>query len=254
MGLSAILDFTRFGQMPRSNQLEILETEPVTASEMGRSYRQLHALQGFLGNSKAVLRLLKEQQNEGIAPLRRVLDIGCGQGGLLKDIQRELGVEGIGIDLQAAPPQSSIPILTGDAVRDCLPRADAGICMMMAHHLPPDDIVALIQNISLSCDRFLLLDLVRHRVPLALFQIFVQPFLCRINRLDGQTSIRRAYTEAEMHGIVTRALSDGRPVLRWKHTVSAFWTRQIVDIEWCGHAVAEGDLTGQAEEKPPRSR
>jgi SAM-dependent methyltransferase len=229
----AIADLSRFGRLPRVDKLEILETSHLSEDEFERSYRQLHTLHRFLGNTRALMELLKRQKEEQRRPLKRVLDIGCGRGALLREISSQLGTEGIGFDLHAAPRQSEVLILQGDATRDPLPKADVAICVVMAHHLSPEEIVALIQNVSRSCNRLVLLDLVRHAVPLALFRVFVLPFLCPINQQDGQTSIKRAYTEGEMKGIVEQALAAGkRPVRCWGHTVSAFWTRQIVDIEW----------------------
>ena len=233
MSFASISAVLHLRPMRRSEELEILEVGNLSDEEVEQSYREMHALHRFLGNSRAVIRRLKKQQRENRLPLGTVLDIGCGRGALLRDIANQLGTDVVGFDLRSASLQSSIRIVTGDATSDPLPGADAATCVMMAHHLSPEQIVALIQNVSRSCNRFILLDLVRHPVPLALFRVFLVPFLCSTNQMDGQTSIKRAYTEVEMRAIVERALSgNGRPVRSWRHTVSAFWTRQIVDIEW----------------------
>jgi cyclopropane fatty-acyl-phospholipid synthase-like methyltransferase len=52
-----------------------------------------------LGNHAAILRALR---CDGKAT-RRVLDIGCGHGGLLKKLRRRMGVEVLGVDLR--PPE-----------------------------------------------------------------------------------------------------------------------------------------------------
>jgi SAM-dependent methyltransferase len=229
LSFTAISAVLRLGQMRRTDELELLELGNLSEEEVEQSYREMHILHRFLGNSRAVIRLLKKNR----LGLRCVLDIGCGRGALLKDIARQLGTEVIGFDLRPEAHESSIRIVAGDATKDPLPKADVATCVVMAHHLSPDEIVALIHNVSRSCNRFVILDLVRHPVPLALFRVFLVPFLCRTNQSDGQTSIRRAYTGAEMKGIVEKAFSNAeRPVRCWSHTVSAFWTRQIVDIEW----------------------
>jgi hypothetical protein len=107
------------------------------------------------------------------------------------------------------------------------------VSVVMAHHLSEAELVELIANVARSCRRFILLDLVRHLAPLWLFRIFVAPFLCRVNALDGATSIRRAYTTAEMRKIVDRGLNEaGKPVRRKRHTVGPLWIRQVVDISW----------------------
>ena len=206
-----------------------MDAEDASEEDLAESYRQLQSTNWWLGNTAAVLRLLRRPP----MTFKRVLDIGCGQGGLLLEIRKRFNVDVIGFDLRPAPPQSPVPILSGNAVTDALPEADVAICAMMAHHLSAADLAGLIYNVSRSCPRLILLDLVRHPMPLWLFRIFVAPFLGRINALDGQTSIRRAYTGAEMREIVAGALRSGdRPVKSLRHTVTPLWTRQVVDISW----------------------
>ena len=217
--------------MQRSLDAEILDGDGLDDDEVAQSYRELRATHRWLGNTGAVLRLLKKAH--AARPLRRVLDIGCGQGALLEEIRRQLGVEVVGFDLRTAPPECTVPIVAGDAVTDSLPRADVAVCVAMAHHLSQDEVAGLIRNVERSCDRLILLDLVRHPVPLALFRTFVRPLLGRVNAQDGQTSIWRAFTAAEMRSIVDGALAgSARPVSRMRHTVAPFWIRQVVDISW----------------------
>jgi 2-polyprenyl-3-methyl-5-hydroxy-6-metoxy-1,4-benzoquinol methylase len=221
-----------FGQLQlkhRSEDLEILDAAGVSDETAAQAYRQLAMVNRWLGNTAAVMRLLR---NDSL-PIRRVLDIGCGQGLLLAEIRRRLGVEVVGIDLRPSPLASLVPIETGNAVTDPLPQADVAICIVMAHHLTEIELIAMIRNAARSSRRFVLLDLVRHPVPLALFRMFLCPILCRINAEDGQTSIRRAYTARELRRIVDTALSGvDRPVRRLRHSVSPLWIRQVVDICW----------------------
>ncbi len=217
--------------MRRCEDAELLDGDGVSAEAVARAYVQLDKLHGWLGNTGTVLALLKDSEY----PPRRVLDIGCGQGALLEKIRRTLGVDVVGFDLRPAPLDAAVPIVTGNAVSDPLPRADVAICVVMAHHLSEAELAGMIANVGRSCRRFVLLDLVRHPVPLALFKTFVCPLLSRLNALDGQTSIRRAYTAKEMRGVVERGLSGvQRPVSRIRHTVSPLWIRQVVDICWEG--------------------
>jgi SAM-dependent methyltransferase len=220
-----------FGAMPRSLESELLDAEGVSPQAIAESYRELQGVNRWLGNTGLVLRLIRSEMRR--RRVNRVLDIGCGQGALLIEIRDKLGVQVVGVDMRPAPLNSPVLILTGNAVSDSLPHAEVAVCLLMAHHLGPAEVAEMICNVSRTCRRFILLDLVRHPVPLALFQIFVGPFLCAINRADGQTSVRRAYTSREMKSIVEEALARSRrPVLRLRHTVAPFWIRQVVDITW----------------------
>jgi SAM-dependent methyltransferase len=215
--------------MLRCEDQELMDALDATDEDLAQSYRELHRTNSWLGNTRAVLRLLRKNPQ----PIQRVLDIGCGYGALLIEIREEFDVQVVGMDLRPAPPNAPVPILTGNAATDPLPEADVAVCMMMAHHLSELELAEMIRNVSRFCQRFIILDLVRHPVPLALFRAFVSPLLGRVNALDGQTSIRRAYTSAEMDRIVKSTLASGsRPVSSLRHTVSPLWIRQVVDILW----------------------
>jgi 2-polyprenyl-3-methyl-5-hydroxy-6-metoxy-1,4-benzoquinol methylase len=207
----------------RIDSTELLEDPALPQDVVAQAYRDLARTQRFLGNTRAVFRRLRN------APVHRVLDIGCGQGALLEQIRKKLGVEVIGFDLRPAP-SAPVPILTGNAAVDPLPPADVAISVCLIHHLREADVINLIRNVSKSCRRLILLDLVRHWIPLALFRVFVAPFLHRINAADGLTSIRRAYTPGELRNLVDQAVAGSNA--RIDHTVAPFHIRQIVDIEF----------------------
>ncbi len=148
---------------------------------------------------------------------------------MLENVRRKLGVEAVGVDVN--PRQSistAIPRFQADAVRDSLPSADVAFCMHLGHHLSEENLVGLIRNVGKFCRRFILLDLVRHPLPLALFRLFVAPFVCRIVVVDGQTSIRRSYTPAELRRIAGAALAGSRGTFR--QSVAPLYVRQVIDI------------------------
>jgi SAM-dependent methyltransferase len=209
--------------MDRVTSVELLEDPSLPADVVAKAYRDLARTQWLLRNSAAVLRRLGK--NPG-----KVLDIGCGQGALLEEIRRKLGVEVVGFDLRPAPAGSSVPILTGNAAADPLPEADVAISICLAHHLSEEELVGMIRNVSRSCRRLILLDLVRHWMPLVLFRVFLSPFLHPINASDGMTSIRRSYTPAELRRMVDEAVrgTDATVV----HTVTPFYIRQVIEISW----------------------
>jgi SAM-dependent methyltransferase len=204
----------------------LLDDPGLPDTAVAQAYRELQGAHRWLGNTAALLRLLRQDP----IPVRSVLDIGCGHGGLLQEIRLRLGAEVVGIDLRPAPVGAPVPILTGNAVTEPLPRADVAVAVCVAHHLTEADLIRLIQNVSHSCRRFIVLDLVRHRLPLALFRTFVGPFLCALNAKDGATSIRRSYTPREMRCAVDAALNGSSGKVR--HTVAPFYIRQVADISW----------------------
>ncbi len=207
--------------MDRTDHEELLEDPSLPEEVVATAYVDLARTQRFLGNYAAILKRVRE------ARPRRVLDIGCGQGALLEEIREKLGVEVIGFDLRPCE-RANVPIVTGNAAVDPLPKADVAITVCLIHHLSEEDAVSLIRNVSKSCPRLIVLDLVRHWIPLTLFRVFVSPFLHPINAADGITSVKRSYTPAELRAIVDRAARGARI----KHTVAPFCKRQIIDISF----------------------
>jgi SAM-dependent methyltransferase len=211
--------------MERENETEILDADGVPDELVERAFRDLARIHWWLGDTRFVIRAIREDP----LPVHRILDVGCGTGSVLENIRRKLGVEAFGVDVK--PRRSvcaAIPILQADAVRDSLPFADVAFSMLLGHHLSERELIGLIRNVGKFCRRFILLDLVRHSLPLALFRLLVAPCVCRIVVLDGQKSIRRSYTPAEFRRITGCALADSGSTFR--QTVAPLYARQVIDI------------------------
>jgi SAM-dependent methyltransferase len=210
----------------RSTIAEILDDPgAVPPAVRKRCYEELTRTHYWLGNIAAIVDCLRRDR----LPIRRVLDIGCGHDALLHQIRDELGIEGIGIDLNP-PAASRVPILQLDAVRDDLPPADVAVAMVMTHHLSDQDVVRLIHNVRRSCRRLVILDLIRHPLPAILFRLFVAPFVHRVTASDGMLSFQRAFTVEEMRTTVERALNATNA--RVRHVVAPFYIRQIADLSF----------------------
>jgi len=159
------------------------------------------------------------------------MDIGCAAGGVLREIEKELGVEGVGVDLVPRGPRDlRRSIIRADAVRDPLPKADLAFSMYVGHHLSERDVIGLIRNVGRFSRRFILLDLVRHPLPLALFRICVAPFVSPVVAADGQVSIRRSYTGTELRELTAEALAGSAACFR--HSVAPLYARQVIDISY----------------------
>ena len=211
--------------MIRSSEVEIMDGDGLADDLIERTHRQLNWVNGFIGNTAAILRALRSDP----LPVKRVLDIGCGHGGLLLEIRRKLNLEVVGVDLKP-PSGAAVEIVRADATCDPLPPADVAISTLVGHHLSEAELVAMIQNVGRSCRRFVLLDLVRSVTPLVLFRVFLTPFLSHVNAADGMTSIRRAYTSDEMAELTRGALEGTDATFR--HSVTPLRSRQVVDIRY----------------------
>ncbi|MFB3827006.1 MAG: methyltransferase domain-containing protein [Bryobacteraceae bacterium] len=210
--------------MRRYTGPELMEDRALPSETLTRVHRDLDRIHRWLGNVDALVRAIQTDAR----PVRRVLDVGCGWGGTLVRVREKLGVEAIGVDLR--PPASApVPILRADVTRDRLPEADVAFSLYVAHHLDPPALAAMLRNVRRCTRRFILLDLVRHPLPLALYRAFLGPWVHRINRIDGARSVRAAYTAPELRGIAAGALQGEA---RIRHTVAPFYVRQVLDISF----------------------
>ncbi len=211
--------------MIRSLEPELMDSPDVTGPVLARFHRDLHFIHKCLGTFPTIERFIREDES----PVHRVLDIGCGGGALLEYLHRRLGVEVTGVDLKP-PENANVPILAADAVTAPLPPADVAVCSLTAHHLTPEQNIALIRNVGRSCRRFLIQDLIRHPMPLVLFTLFLCPLIGREAAVDGRQSIRRAFTPREFRELTATALAGTTGTFTMD--VSPLLSRQIIDIHF----------------------
>ena len=212
--------------MLRSFEEEILDGEGLPPEMVERAHRALSRTHRILGNHAAILRALRHDEQA----VRRVLDIGCGHGGLMETVRRQMGAEVVGVDLRPPETGTDLRILKLDAAREALPPSDVAVSVCMVHHLRDEELIEMIGNVGRACRRFVILDLVRHPVPLALFSALAPLCLPRVNVLDGRQSVRRAYTPEEFRALIARAL-EGTGA-SFQHTVAPLWIRQMADIRY----------------------
>ena len=213
--------------MKRKDQREILEQSGLSPDMVFAAYRDLAQVHHWLGDTAALVHAIRRDPK----PVSRILDIGCGLGFVSHAVARELGVDVVGVDIRSHSFKGTpIDIVRADATRDPLPCADVAFSMNLGHHLSEGELQQLIRNVGLFCRRFLIVDLVRHWLPLVLFRSFVAPLICPIDAEDGQRSIRRSYTPQELRRIATSALSGTGGTFCLD--VARLNIRQLLDISY----------------------
>ena len=210
--------------MQRSLDPELMDFLDASSEVLEKFHRDLARVHRLLGSFPTIERFLRANPR----PVRRVLDVGCGGGALLAYLRDHMGVEVIGVDPNPGHT-ADVPVIQLDAVRNPLPEADVAVSSLVAHHLTPEENVELIRNVGRSCPRFVILDLIRHPLPLILFTLFICPLIGREAAVDGRQSIRRAFTPPEFAALVREALGPGA---NFSIDVPRFLSRQVVDIRY----------------------
>src|SRR5882757_6878000 len=94
----------------RSREAEILDGDGVSDEVRERCYGDLARVHRWLGNHAAILKYLRRDGGS----VRTVLDIGCGHGALVQEIEAKLGVKAIGVDLNPPRRRGAATIVRGD--------------------------------------------------------------------------------------------------------------------------------------------
>jgi SAM-dependent methyltransferase len=228
--------------MIRQNESEILDQDDLPEELVERAYRDLARIHHWLGDTRFVVNAIRRDP----LPVHRILDVGCATGLVLEEIGLRLGVEVVGAEINPHPAIAArVPIVKANAVHEPLPSAEVAFSMCLGHHLSEGDLVRLIRNVGRYCRRFILLDLVRHPLPLVLFRMFIAPFVCQIDAEDGQRSIRRSYTPAELRRIASSALAGSAGA--FSQSVAPFYMRQVIDISYAGPLAGDGERSTYCE-------
>jgi SAM-dependent methyltransferase len=158
-------------------------------------------------------------------PAFRLLDVGFGQGDMLRRIalwarRRGVAVDLIGVDLNpgsaavarsATPPSWPIEYRTGD-YRDVAGALDFVVSSLVAHHMKDDQLRAFIGFMEERAERgWMINDLHRHSFAYLGFPLLARLIGAhRIVREDGRLSIARSFRREDWRSILAAAgVPDG---------------------------------------------
>ena len=174
----------------------------------------------------AFLKRIAGDVRRGTEPLR-IVDVGCGDGDLLRRIAvwaecRGIGVALTGIDLNplsmraareataeaVLPCQREIRWITGDALEYRPKHAvDVILSSHLMHHLSNAQVVHLLQWMErTACHGWFVSDIHRHAVPFHLFGLLARAARWHpIVRDDGLASIQRAFSPGDWSSLCVAA-------------------------------------------------
>lgn len=166
----------------------------------------------------------------GSRPKFRLLDVGFGDGDMLRSIarwarRRGIGAQLVGVDLNArsvaaardaTPPGMAIDYRTGDYADLAGEGWDCVISSLVAHHMTREQLVAFLGFMEREASAgWLVNDLHRHGFAYAGWPVLAAVMRWHpIVRHDGHLSIARSYRPGEWPPLLAEAGIDGARVIR----------------------------------------
>ena len=192
--------------MKRVVVAELLDTDAGTPREVATSLRDLRMFNRWFGGVHTMSSLLRRVARQcGLKELSWV-DVAGGEGYIATRTQLSLARSGITarpVILDRAATHLGVlhPAVCGDAL--ALPFRDNSFdavgCSLFLHHLEPEQIVRFArEGLRVARHAFLIHDLQRHPLHLALGYLGLPLYRSRITRHDALASVRRAYTAEEI--------------------------------------------------------
>jgi ubiquinone/menaquinone biosynthesis C-methylase UbiE len=190
---------------------ELLDTDDGTPHEVAASLQDLRMFNSWFGGVHTMSSLLRRvAQERGLKNISWV-DVAGGEGYVATRTQQSLARSGITsqpviLDRASTHLSKIHPGVCGDAL--ALPFRDNSFdavgCSLFLHHLEPDEIVRFArEGLRVARHAFLIQDLQRHPLHLALSYLGAPLYRSRITRHDAPASVGRAYTVQEVRKILS---------------------------------------------------
>lgn len=195
--------------MKRRPSLELLDSDAGTRDEVAGSIRDLQMFNTWFGGVRTSATLARRALGENRGRGASLLEVAAGAGFVPAKVRERLAAQ---IDLRITLLDRARTHLNGngravagDAI--ALPFADSSFdlvsCNLFVHHLAPVELQRFVREALRVCRAaFLINDLVRDPVHLALTYAGFPLYRSRITRNDAPASVRQAYTPAELRELL----------------------------------------------------
>jgi 2-polyprenyl-3-methyl-5-hydroxy-6-metoxy-1,4-benzoquinol methylase len=212
-------------------ELSELMDGPCSYEELRDCLRDIAKVNWLTGAYRPTIQWLdRVADSTSISRALRILDVGCGYGDMLRQIERwaatrGIAVELIGVDLnedavraaREASAGSGIEWIHGDAY-SCAVEADVVISSLLTHHLAEAEIVQFLAWMESSARLgWFVNDLHRQAVPYYFFRT-VAPLMGwhRFVRNDGPVSIRRSFVPEDWRRMLADAGVGGVEIVEYR--------------------------------------
>lgn len=228
----------------RSSQSEIMDDFNLQGGEMQKLLTDLKRVNTLLGGNSITINGIRQLLNNHSKnnPVT-LLDIGCGDGEVLRQcahwaLKNGINVHLIGIDanahiLKEAKNRSeeikntTFKVVDVFSEKETLPEFDIALCTLFLHHFKEPQIEDLLKRLMLKAKVGVVInDLQRNILAFWLFKIFSLAFLrSKIARHDGLVSVARGFRRKELRRISEKI--EGRHQVKWKWAFRYQWIIKV---------------------------
>lgn len=225
----------------RSEEPEVMDEFHLQGTQMQLLLTDLNLVNKWLGGFRLTLDGISElMEGRDITSPVTIIDLGCGDGEMLRQIARFAEMKGyrvnlIGIDANAhilaeAQKRShefpDINFRKMDVFSEELHTIpfDIALCTLFLHHFNNNDIVCLLQRLSERAGMGIVInDLHRSRTAFGLFRLISRIFLVTpVSRRDGLVSIARGFKKKELVHL-SENIRGMNSRIRWKWAFRFEW-------------------------------
>lgn len=230
-----------FDNNSRSTQKEIMDSLDFQGLEMQNLLQDLKFVNKWLGGNHITFNgIEKLLDHHSVSKELIIIDIGCGDGQMLRNCSHFLKKKGykaklVGIDFNAnileyARLQSKdfldIEFKKVDAFSDenLIPNSDIALFTLFMHHFRKEEIEHLLKSVLLKTSIGLVInDLQRNKLAFKLFVLVSILFLkTKTAHHDGLVSIARGFKKQELEAI-SKNIPNQKSVIRWKWAFRYQW-------------------------------
>ena len=223
----------------RSSEMEIMDDFTMEGALFRDTLDKLEIINRFLGgNSVTINGLKKLLKNQPKNKTITIVDLGCGNGNILRDISKfgrknNYSFKLIGIDANFAATEyakelskeyselsfKTIDILSEDFKKQSY---DIVLCTLFLHHFKNEELISFLKTTTEKATIGVVVnDLHRHKLAYYLFKLIGFFIKNKMVRQDGLTSVLRAFKRKDLEAILRQVQVPFS--IKWKWAFRYLW-------------------------------
>ncbi len=224
----------------RSTEDELMDDLSLDEIQIKSVLKDITLANKWLGGNKITIKALDKLFKEHPREEYTIIDIGCGDGSMLREVadhcvEKHIKTKLIGLDLNeksiniaknSSRNYSNIKFYMQDvlALKPDEHHCDILLCTLTLHHFSQEQIHTFIKKFALLATIGIVVnDLDRNKIGFALFKVFSWVFMkTYIAKHDGLVSIKSGFTKNDFH-IFSRSVPVMDSKVRWRWAFRYEW-------------------------------